>query len=61
MTSNHTRDVEYDYLFKILIIGDSGVGYVFLFFYIYIYEHFYSLEKLRFYNVLHKIIIQMTM
>ncbi|CAF1457671.1 unnamed protein product [Rotaria sp. Silwood1] len=26
MSSNYTVDVEYDYLFKILIIGDSGVG-----------------------------------
>ncbi|CAF2603298.1 unnamed protein product [Rotaria sp. Silwood2] len=26
MSSNYTPDIEYDYLFKILIIGDSGVG-----------------------------------
>ncbi|CAF1483563.1 unnamed protein product [Rotaria sordida] len=26
MSSNYTVNVEYDYLFKILIIGDSGVG-----------------------------------
>ncbi|UJR14824.1 hypothetical protein I4U23_001809 [Adineta vaga] len=26
MTYNYTTDVEFDYLFKILIIGDSGVG-----------------------------------
>ncbi|CAF5139881.1 unnamed protein product, partial [Rotaria sp. Silwood1] len=26
MSSKYIADVEYDYLFKILIIGDSGVG-----------------------------------
>jgi hypothetical protein len=61
MTFNNNNDVEYDYLFKILIIGDSGVGYVVDFHFIYISEYFHSLEKLRFYNVLHKIIFQMNM
>jgi len=28
MSHNYTTDVDYDYLFKILIIGESGVGYV---------------------------------
>ena len=26
MSFNYTTDVEFDYLFKILIIGESGVG-----------------------------------
>ena len=31
MTFEYTTDLEFDYLFKILLIGDSGVGYVFIF------------------------------
>jgi len=31
MSFHNKNDAEYHYLFKILIIGDSGVGYVFLF------------------------------
>jgi len=30
MAFTYTTDMEFDYLYKILIIGDSGVGYVLL-------------------------------
>ena len=60
MTSNSKNDASYEYLFKILIIGDSGVGYVLVFLSVKRREFFFwSLVKQRFYNDFHRIILLM--
>jgi hypothetical protein len=61
MAFNNKNDVEFDYLFKILIIGDSGVGYVFLFISLLFMKFVYCLEKQQFYNDFLKIISPLNM
>ena len=56
MAFTYTTDIEFDYLYKILIIGDSGVGYVIRLFFLYKKNSIY-IEKRHFYNDLHKIIL----
>lgn len=59
MTSRSKNDSDYDYLFKILIIGDSGVGYVIYFSGSNSQMILYPLVKQRFCNDLHRIIFLM--
>ena len=59
MTSRSKNDADYDYLFKILIIGDSGVGYVIHFSRSNSQMIFHSLVKQRFCNDLPRIIFLM--
>jgi hypothetical protein len=55
MSFNYTTDVEFDYLFKILIIGESGVGYVLNISFSLI-KISINIEKLHYYNDLLTII-----